>query len=222
MELTIETIKTEDLVPNPWNTNLVAPDNQAKIEASVQRYGMFKPLVCRTLHDGRKEIIGGQHRWEAAKALGIENVAIVDLGVIDDKRAKEISLIDNSRYGTDDNLKLSEVLKELGDVSDVMPISNKELEEIFTASTIDLDALDKIEEEADKEAEEVAEEVTKTKPSTQVMRFKVPVGDAEFVQNVINNICKLQGFIGSDSLTNAGDALVFLCHAAASGGDDER
>ena len=202
------------MFPNPWNTNTVAPDNQAKIEASIKRYGMFKPLICRTLDDGRLQIVGGEHRWEAAKAVGIQEVPIVNLGKIDDKRAKEISLIDNSRYGTDDSLKLAEVLKELDDVSEVMPISNKELEEIFSATTIDLDALDKVEEEADEEAEETVEELTKSKPTTQVMRFKVPVADAEFVQNVINGICKLQGFTGSDSLTNAGDALVFLCHGA--------
>lgn len=214
MEQSIQTIKISELFPNPWNTNTVAPDNQAKIETSIKRYGMFKPLICRTLDDGRLQIVGGEHRWEAAKAVGIQEVPIVNLGKIDDKRAKEISLIDNSRYGTDDSLKLAEVLKELDDVSEVMPISNKELEEIFSATTIDLDALDKVEEEADEEAEETVEELTKSKPTTQVMRFKVPVADAEFVQNVINGICKLQGFTGSDSLTNAGDALVFLCHGA--------
>ena len=214
MEQSIQTIKISELFPNPWNTNTVAPDNQAKIEASIKRYGMFKPLICRTLDDGRLQIVGGEHRWEAAKAVGIQEVPIVNLGKIDDKRAKEISLIDNSRYGTDDSLKLAEVLKELDDVSEVMPISNKELEEIFSATTIDLDALDQVEEKADEEAEEVVEEITKSKPTTQVMRFKVPVADAEFVQNVINGICKLQGFTGSDSLTNAGDALVFLCHGA--------
>lgn len=214
MEQSIQTIKISELFPNPWNTNTVAPDNQAKIEASIKRYGMFKPLICRTLDDGRLQIVGGEHRWEAAKAVGIQEVPVVNLGKIDDKRAKEISLIDNSRYGTDDSLKLAEVLKELDDVSEVMPISNKELEEIFSATTIDLDALDKVEEEADEEAEETVEELTKSKPTTQVMRFKVPVADAEFVQNVINGICKLQGFTGSDSLTNAGDALVFLCHGA--------
>ena len=218
MEQAIKTIKIDELFPNPWNTNAVSPDNQVKIENSVRRFGMFKPLICRTLHDGRIEILGGQHRWEAAKSLGIEEVKIVDLGEIDDKQAKEISLIDNSRYGTDDNLKLSELLQELGDVSEVMPYTNQELHEIFAATSIDLDELDEIEDEADKEAEKVVEEVTKTKPSTQVMRFKVPVADAEFVQNVITGICKLQGYTNSDSLTNAGDALVFLCHGARNEG----
>ena len=45
----------------------------------------------------------------------------------------------------------------------------------------------------------------------QVMRFKVPVDDADFVRGVIDGICERQGFISSDSLTNAGDALVWLC-----------
>ena len=113
MEQSIQTIKISELFPNPWNTNTVAPDNQAKIEASIKRYGMFKPLICRTLDDGRLQIVGGEHRWEAAKAIGIQEVPIVNLGKIDDKRAKEISLIDNSRYGTDDSLKPAEVLNSM-------------------------------------------------------------------------------------------------------------
>ena len=109
----IQTIKTSELNPNSWNTNIVSPDNQQKIEESIRRFGMFKPLVCRTLENGQIEIIGGQHRWEAAKALGIEIVQIVNLGVIDDKKAKEISLVDNGRYGSDDALRLADLLKNL-------------------------------------------------------------------------------------------------------------
>ena len=43
------------------------------------------------------------------------------------------------------------------------------------------------------------------------MRFKVPVADAQLIKDVIDGIIKLQGLKDSDSLVNAGDALVFLC-----------
>lgn len=210
MEHAVRTIKISDLFPNPWNTNVVSPENQSKIEESIKRFGMFKPLVVRTLDDGRLEILGGQHRWEAAKALGIEQVEVVDLGKIDDKRAKEISLVDNSRYGSDDGLKFSELLRELDDVEDYLPYSEADLNQIFSAAQVDFDAIG-LDEESDEELEKKVEELTRKAPEFQMMRFKVPLADAELVKGVIDGIIKLQGLKDSDSLVNAGDALVFLC-----------
>ena len=210
MEHAVRTIKISDLFPNPWNTNVVSPENQSKIEESIKRFGMFKPLVVRTLDDGRLEILGGQHRWEAAKALGIEQVEVVDLGKIDDKRAKEISLVDNSRYGSDDGLKFSELLRELDDVEDYLPYSETDLNQIFSAAQVDFDAIG-LNEESDEELEKKVEELTRKAPEFQMMRFKVPLADAELVKGVIEGIIKLQGLKDSDSLVNAGDALVFLC-----------
>jgi len=210
MNQTITTIKTNALIPNPWNTNVVSPENQTKIEESVKRFGMFKPLVCRTLEDGRIEIIGGQHRWEAAVALGIEEVDIVNLGKIDDKKAKEISLVDNARYGSDDGIRLSELFHELDDIADYTPYTEADILKVFSSAEVDLDSLGTLDEE-EKDLEKKVEDLTKSSPTYQVMRFKVPIGDAEFVQGIIDGIIKKQGFTSSDSLTNAGDALVFLC-----------
>lgn len=211
MQQAIQTIRTSELYPNPWNTNVVSPDNQLKIEASVKRFGMFKPLVCRTLPDGRVEIIGGQHRWEAAKSLGIEEVSIVNLGLIDDQKAKEISIVDNGRYGTDDGFKLNELLKEIGDITEFTPYTDEDISHLISCTQIDLDAIGC--DESEEELQQKVEELTKSTPSYQIMRFKVPLDDAEFVQGVIDGICKKQGFTSSDSLTNAGDALVYLCGA---------
>lgn len=210
-KLAIQTITTSKLTPNPWNTNVVLPEAQSKIEESVRRFGMFKPLICRTTDDGRLEILGGQHRWEAAKNLGIEEVPVVNLGTIDDKRAKEISLIDNGRYGSDDAQKLSELLRELGsadDLAEYMPFAVGDLTQIFTSTEVNLDSLSM---DDDEEVQEQIEEITKKSPMYQVMRFKVPVDDADFVRAVIDGISERQGFVSSDSLTNAGDALVWLC-----------
>nr|EKV2115583.1 chromosome partitioning protein ParB [Acinetobacter baumannii] len=30
------------LQPNPWNSNIVSPENEAKLKASIERRGMFK------------------------------------------------------------------------------------------------------------------------------------------------------------------------------------
>lgn len=196
------------LKKNPWNTNVVSPSNEEKLKTSIERFGMFKPVIVRTLDDGSYQIIGGEHRADAAIQLGYEVIPVFNLGKIDDKKAKEISLVDNGRFGEDDTLKLSELIAELGgvgEVSDFVPYLDVDLDAIFN-STIALDEL---------EALEVPEDDVKTPTETtakrqQIMRFKVPNEDVDTVTAVIEHIIKTQGFTESDSLTNAGDALVYL------------
>lgn len=209
MKEKIQKVLIDSLVPNSWNTNVVSPDNQLKIETSIKRFGMFKPLVCRTLDNGQIEIIGGQHRWEAAKSLGFTEVSIVNLGVIGDSMAKEISLVDNGRYGSDDVLRLNDLLRELGDITEFTPFTDSDITQLTSSATIDLDAIG-----VDDSAEDIAkqiEDLVKNTPTYQVMRFKVPLDDVAIVEKVINKIINKQGFTDSDSLTNAGDALVHLC-----------
>lgn len=196
------------LKPNPWNTNVVSPANEEKLKTSIQRFGMFKPVIVRTLDDGSYQIIGGEHRAHAAIELGYEVIPVFNLGKVDDKKAKEISLVDNGRFGEDDTLKLSELIAELGgigEVADFVPYLDVEIESIFN-STIALDELEAL-EVPDEDVKAPSEPAAKRH---QIMRFKVPSEDVDAVTAVIEHIIKTQGFTESDSLTNAGDALVYL------------
>lgn len=197
-----------ELWPNPWNSNVVSPENERKIEEGIKRHGMFKPIIVRELPDSRLQIIGGQHRAMIAKRLGLIAVPVMNLGRIDESKAKEIGLIDNGRFGEDDVVKLNEILADLGgieDLIDVMPWSNEEID-VFSNTTIALDALSDL----DSPSEEV-ELPKSTKAQThQIMRFKVPMEDVDSITKLIEKTIKAQGFTESDSLTNAGDALVFL------------
>ena len=207
--LKIEQVPIDQLNPNPYNTNVVSPDNEEKIKESLRRFGQFKPILVREQDQGF-EIIGGEHRWRAAKELGLENVAVINLGNISDEEAKKISLIDNGRYGEDDAFKLSELLSSLGDIADLssyMPYSDQSLETLFSNTSINLDELEVDEEELEESAP-----ATERPPQTHVvMRFKVAIEDSEKVQKLIEKIMKEQGYTESDSLMNAGDALVYLC-----------
>jgi ParB family chromosome partitioning protein len=200
-----------NLQPNPWNTNIVSPENEEKIKQSLIRFGMFRPIIVRELKDepGTLEILGGQHRWMVAKELGYTEVPVINLGPIDDTKAKEIGLVDNGRYGQDDTIALSELLKELGseDIELFLPYTDKELENIFAASSYSLDDLDLDEED---ELPSLADLSSKPAQTHQIMRFKVPVEDAAMVQKKIETVMKAQGFSGDDSMTNAGNALVHI------------
>lgn len=198
-----------ELKPNPWNSNVVSPDNEAKLEESLRRFGMFKPVIVRELLDGTLQIIGGEHRAQIASRIGLTSIPIVNLGVLDDRKAKEISLVDNGRFGEDDSFKLAEVLESLGDYKDliaVMPLSIEDLDSVFTNSSIALEELDSL--ALPDEKDELPNE--KAVQTHQVMRFKVPLKDVEAVTQLIEKTIKVQGFDDSDSMTNAGDALVHL------------
>lgn len=216
-EIEFKYVPVGELRKNPWNTNKVSPDNEEKIRESLKRHSMFKPIIVRQVKGvPGYEIIGGEHRWEQAIELGLKTVPVANLGYIDEKQAKEIGVIDNARYGVDDALAFSELLRELGDVEDLqtfLPYGSADLDAIFNASSIALDDLEIDESfmrEEEPEEEEVPEPVQKAPKTHTVMRFKVSLGDAERLTALIAKTQKDHGFTTADDLTNAGDALIHL------------
>lgn len=192
---------------NPWNPNVLDPASEHKLDASLKRLGFFKPVIARNLGAGVLEILGGHHRWLSAIRLGLKEIPIIDLGEISDEKAKEIGLADNGRWGHDDAGKLAEVLAELDleEITTFLPYSENDLSVIIATSEIDLDDLN-----LDDDDDVSLTDDTKAPPTDTIMRFKVPVKDAEAISEAVNRVMKDQGFDGSNALTNAGDALVFL------------
>jgi ParB-like chromosome segregation protein Spo0J len=209
------TVHPDRLRPNTWNTNFVSPENEVKLSRSLEELGQFKPIIVRTLPDGLTdwEILGGEHRWSVAKEKGLKEVIIFDLGEVDDLKAKKISLADNPRYGSDDTLALAKLFKELGsadELQQILPYTDADMSAIFASTDIALDELD-LPESFDAEKPELEEIKQKKEPKTHtIMRFKVPLSDAEKITEMVTKTQKRQSFTSSDELTNAGDALVHL------------
>ena len=207
----LEKHNPRDLKYNPWNVNRLSPEAETKLETSLIKFdGLFKPILVRELEDGSLQIVGGQHRNEAAERLGLTEIPVINLGKIDDKRAKEITLVDNGRYGQDDAALLSKLLAELGtpeEISSFMPFDLTSLDGLFSAASIDLDAIDL--------EPETAPEINTDKPPRSikthtVVRQKIPVEDQALVETSIKRIIQDQGLSDSDSMVNAGDALIWL------------
>lgn len=202
-------VDPRELRPNPWNTNIVSPDNELKIDESIRRHGFIKPIIIRRLKDGAMQILGGAHRCLSAVRLDLAEVPVFDLGQIDDQKAKEIGLIDNARYGADDMLGLANLLEELGspdDLASFLPYTDTDFASIFSSSTIALDDLDLPD---DDHAAPTAPKVPQAQ-THQIMRFKIPSADCSDITARIEKVMKRQGFTESDQLANAGDALVWL------------
>ena len=192
---------------------MLTPEGEAKLEASIVRFGVFKPVVVRTLEDGSLQIIGGEHRAAAAVRLNLGKIPFVNMGEVDDKQTKEVSLVDNQRYGHDDTLQLAELMEGLGSVQDLasfMPYTEGDIASIFSSVSIDLDDLDI------PDSDEAKPTLPKEKPiqTHSILRFKVPVGDVQNITDMIERVMKVQKLVDGDSLTNAGDALVHIMSKA--------
>lgn len=211
----METIKInpKDLQFSPWNVNSVSPENMEKLKESVRRNGIFRPVVVREV-DGHYEVIAGEHTTRVAIDLGMETMDVYNLGPITTKKAKEISVIDNQHYGVEDAFGLGALLQEIdANPAEFLPFTDKELAQIFQSTKIDLDSLE-LPDDLDSLIPDFNPEETAARApiDSQIMRFKVPIKDAEFVTRVIEAIIKRQGFKQTDSLAAAGDALVHLCN----------
>lgn len=210
-KLKIDYIAINALVPNTWNSNVVSAENEKKLEESLKRNDVFSPILVRQLDDGTMQILGGEHRTKVAKNIGIKELPCVVLKNLTDSQAKEISLTHNSRYGSDDNHKLSELLGSLDDfsiISEIMPFDTIEIEALLSASKVDYDSLEVL---GDDDSFDDNMEIPSTPMKTHtILRFKVSMEDASTIEEIIDEAKKINGFTDSDALTNAGDALVSL------------
>jgi len=61
---------------------------------SIREHGILSPLMVRSIDGGCYQIIAGERRWRAARAVGLDEVP-VRIVVADDKRALELAMVEN-------------------------------------------------------------------------------------------------------------------------------
>ena len=214
-DIKIEYLPPGDLVPNPWNSNHVAPEMRTRLRASIEEFGFIRPIIGRRLADGSVQILGGEHRATTAVEMEIPQVPVVILTDISDKRAKALGLADNGRYGEDDALKLSAILGDIGtDFIDMLPFDEEDLAGIFASAAIDIDDLGFADDE--KEIGDLpSADAPRPTITHELMRFKIPVEDRDKFEKYIQKVIKDKGFSAeSDSMVAAGMALVVIVNAA--------
>jgi ParB-like chromosome segregation protein Spo0J len=126
-------VSTDACEPNPWNYNAQSTETFAKLVASIRKHGYVQPAVVREMGEGRYQILGGEHGWRAAIELNMPEISIVNLGVVPDARAKELSILLNELHGDPDQVRLADVLRDITRDQDVqellatLPYTSREL-----------------------------------------------------------------------------------------------
>lgn len=130
-----------DLIrPNPWNYNVQSDATFNKTVESIRKFGFVDPCTVRPIPnpDGGEgevlyQIIDGEHRWKAAKMVGMKEITVIDLGAFDDEKAKQLTIILNDLGGSPDQVRLAELLRDINvtvpaeELALVMPFAEPEL-----------------------------------------------------------------------------------------------
>lgn len=200
------------LRPNTWNTNKVSPANMDKLKNSMLRLGSFKPVIVRDMGDWF-QILGGEHRWQAAVELGWKTVPVANLGSISTVDAQQITVLDNERYGEDDALEFQRLLEEIQsgldyDFNEIAPF-NDDLDAVIPSSlSTSFEELDRLSDDPEPVVER--EKGEKVGATLQTMRFKVGFDVAGDVTRQIESIIKEQAIHTGNPMEDAGEALVWL------------
>ena len=89
-----------------------APHQQKQLEASISIHGILEPLLVRPLESGQYELVAGERRYLAAKAVGLSHLPVV-IKQLTDTEALQIALIENLQRADLNPLEETEGILEL-------------------------------------------------------------------------------------------------------------
>lgn len=110
-----KTIAIGDLVPmyasEEVNPNKMAPEKFELLVRNIEVNGFLEPIVVRAEKGGKYTILGGHHRYEAAKRIGLPKLlaVVVDLG--DKELGATLAL--NHLHGELDLSAVGDVFREI-------------------------------------------------------------------------------------------------------------
>ncbi|MGB5711224.1 MAG: ParB/RepB/Spo0J family partition protein [Waterburya sp.] len=90
-----ELVALKDLVlPESQSRRFFDPKSMADLTQSVQKKGILSPLLVRPLGNNKYELVAGERRFQAAQAVGLEQVPVV-IRELSELEAKELGLVEN-------------------------------------------------------------------------------------------------------------------------------
>jgi len=77
------TVPTDSLEPNDWNVQVQDEATFTRLREEIRKVGFIDPIQVFPKTTGKYVILGGEHRWKAAMAEGLDSVPVI---VLTDKR----------------------------------------------------------------------------------------------------------------------------------------
>lgn len=88
-KLELQEIALDKLIPNEWNPNTQDDKTFNRLVEEISSVGFIEPIQVVPLDDGTFRILGGEHRFHAARVLGFDKVPCV---LLSGARWKDVDL----------------------------------------------------------------------------------------------------------------------------------
>lgn len=127
-------VLTEELQPHPDNPR---KGNVDAIAESIRVNGFYGAIVAQ---QSTGYILVGNHRWQAAQAVGLKKVPVIYVDV-DDTQARKILLADNKTADISvyDDTALAAILSDLSEQLDGTGWTNDELDDLLAKVAMEAD-----------------------------------------------------------------------------------
>lgn len=111
------TVPTDSLEPNTWNVQTQDEATFTRLREEIRKVGFIDPIqVLPRESPGKYVILGGEHRWKAAMAEGLDTVPVIvltDEKWKDEDLQKMVSVRVNILKGKIDTEKFAKLYNEL-------------------------------------------------------------------------------------------------------------
>jgi hypothetical protein len=117
-DMRVEKIPLGQLVPNEWNPNAMDPETFNRLTNELSNVGFIDPIQVVPTDDGRYRILGGEHRYQAAKVLGWDELPCVILTEErwqDEDLQKFVTVRLNMLHGKLNPTKMVQLYEEMAD-----------------------------------------------------------------------------------------------------------
>jgi len=126
----VQEVAIKDISPNPLQPRKqFSIDSLNELADSIKTYGLLQPIIIYE-DNGRYVLIAGERRLRASKIAGLEYIKAI-VADIDQKKLRELALIENIQREDLNPMDLAESFKELIDSYD---ITHEELSTIIHKS----------------------------------------------------------------------------------------
>lgn len=113
VEEKVEMVALERLVPNHLQPRTeFDPERLRELMQSISEHGIMQPLIARPRQDGSFELVAGERRMRASKALGLTQVPVI-VRQVEDERLLELALIENVQRENLNPIEKAKAYKQL-------------------------------------------------------------------------------------------------------------
>lgn len=194
------TVDIKQVEPNDYNFNEMTPALLAKERESIRRFGIVKPPLVWEPRPGRYIIIDGEHRWKVLSDDGAETITIRNLGKIQEKDAKQLTILLNEIRGEPDYGKLTALFGSLTvsaeEIANILPWNMEEISAMSASADFDWDEFDFSDSGGTSSPGLESENIT--------ILCRVTEEDAPLIEEKAEILCEKHGFFDKSTAVQMG------------------